>query len=173
MKRTVSALLMASMLVTTGCSNQEASYDPTVFNDYAISSSDYSTLNYLYSFSAADFQITANLVDGLVEQDNYGNIVPSLATSWEHNEDYTVWTFHLREGVQWLTSDREVYGEVTADDFVYSAEFILDPAETSNNLQSYTTMIEGAQEYYDAMTEWRDGGSVGEQPSFEGVGVKA
>ena len=105
MKSTVSALLMASMLVTPGCSNQEASNDPTVFNDYAISSSDYSTLNYLYSFSAADFQITANLVDGLVEQDNYGNIVPSLATSWEHNEDYTVWTFHLREGIQWLTSE--------------------------------------------------------------------
>ena len=41
MKRAVSALRMASMLVATGCSNQEASYDSTVFNDYAISSSDY------------------------------------------------------------------------------------------------------------------------------------
>lgn len=46
MKRTVRTVLMASMLVTTGCSDQEVSYDPTVFNDYAISSSDYSTLNY-------------------------------------------------------------------------------------------------------------------------------
>ena len=26
-------------------------------------------------------------------------IVPELATSWEHNEDSTVWTFNLREGV--------------------------------------------------------------------------
>ena len=113
------------------------------------------------------------MIDGLVEQDNYGNIIPALAESWEHNEDYTVWTFHLREGVQWLTSSREVYGEVTADDFVYVAEFVLDPAETSNNIQSYTTMIEGAQEYDDAMSEWRDNGSVGDKPSFEGVGVKA
>ena len=104
MKRAMSALLVSSMLLA-GCSSQDATYDPKVFNDYAISSTDYSTLNYLYSFAAADFQITANLVDGLVEQDNYGNIVPSLATSWEHNEDYTVWTFHLREGIQWLTSE--------------------------------------------------------------------
>ncbi|CVH77544.1 Oligopeptide-binding protein SarA precursor [Clostridiales bacterium CHKCI006] len=172
MKKAMNALLISSMLLA-GCSSSDTSYDPKVFNDYAISSTDYSTLNYLYSFAAVDFQITANLVDGLVEQDNYGNIVPSLAESWEHNEDYTQWTFHLREGVQWMTSSKEVYAEVTADDFVYSAEFILDPAETSNNLQSYTTMIEGAQEYYDAMAAWRDGGSVGEQPSFEGVGVKA
>ena len=172
MKKAMNALLISSMLLA-GCSSSDTSYDPKVFNDYAISSTDYSTLNYLYSFAAVDFQITANLVDGLVEQDNYGNIVPSLAESWEHNEDYTQWTFHLREGVQWMTSSKEVYAEVTADDFVYSAEFILDPAETSNNLQSYTTMIEGAQEYYDAMATWRDGGSVGEQPSFEGVGVKA
>ena len=25
--------------------------------------------------------------------------VPALAESWESNEDFTVWTFHLREGV--------------------------------------------------------------------------
>lgn len=172
MKKAISAVIAASLMLA-GCSKEEVSYDPNVLNEYAISSSDYSTLNYLYSFSLADYAINANLIDGLVEQDNYGNIIPALAESWEHNEDYTVWTFHLREGVQWLTSSREVYGEVTADDFVYAAEFVLDPAETSNNIQSYTTMIEGAQEYYDAMSEWRDNGSVGDKPSFEGVGVKA
>lgn len=172
MKKTLSALLISSMLFT-GCSRGETTFDTKVFNDYAVSSSDYSTLNYLYSFAAVDFQITANLVDGLVEHDKYGNIIPSLAESWEHNEDYTQWTFHLRDGVQWMTSKREVYADLTADDFVYSAEFILDPTETSNNLQSYTTMIAGAQEYYDAMSAWIDGGQQGEKPSFDGVGVKA
>lgn len=31
---------------------------------------------------------------------NGGEVTPGLATSWEHNEDGTVWTFHLRSGVK-------------------------------------------------------------------------
>ena len=54
MKRAMSALLVSSMLLA-GCSSQDATYDPKVFNDYAISSTDYSTLNYLYSFAADRF----------------------------------------------------------------------------------------------------------------------
>lgn len=41
-------------------------------------------------------------------------IVPNVARAWEHNEDYTVWRFHLRKGMKW--SDGH---EVTADDFIY------------------------------------------------------
>lgn len=41
-------------------------------------------------------------------------IVPNVARAWEHNEDYTVWRFHLRKGMRW--SDGH---EVTADDFIY------------------------------------------------------
>lgn len=35
----------------------------------------------------------------LITKDESGKPVPALAESWEHNEDSTVWTFHLREGV--------------------------------------------------------------------------
>lgn len=35
----------------------------------------------------------------LITKDENGKPAPALATSWEHNEDSTVWTFHLREGV--------------------------------------------------------------------------
>lgn len=81
MKKAISAVIPASLMLA-GCSKEEVSYDPNVLNEYAISSSDYSTLNYLYSFSSADYAIIANLIDGLVEQDNYGNIIPALAESW-------------------------------------------------------------------------------------------
>ena len=35
----------------------------------------------------------------LITKDETGKPAPALATSWDHNEDSTVWTFHLREGV--------------------------------------------------------------------------
>ena len=41
-----------------------------------------------------------------------------LATSWEHNDDFTEWTFNLREGVQFHYG----YGEFTAEDVVHSYE---------------------------------------------------
>ena len=41
-----------------------------------------------------------------------------LATSWEHNDDFTEWTFNLREGVQFHCG----HGEFTAEDVVHSYE---------------------------------------------------
>ncbi len=57
-------------------------------------------------------------LQGLVEHDpETGELTgDGLAVSWEHNEDYTVWTFKLREGVQFHYD----YGEFTADDVVHS-----------------------------------------------------
>lgn len=46
----------------------------------------------------------------------------SLSTSWESNEDATVWTFHLREGVKW--HDGEPF---TANDLKFTAEFVYTP----------------------------------------------
>ena len=80
--------------------------------------SDPNTLDYLTSVYAIDFETVAPLVDGLLGYDKYGHIVGNLAETWEHNEDMTEWTFHLRQGVNWVTNTGEVYAEVTADDFV-------------------------------------------------------
>ena len=38
--------------------------------------------------------------ESLLTLDNDMRIVPVLATSWESNEDATVWTFHLRQGIK-------------------------------------------------------------------------
>lgn len=43
MKKAISAVIAASLMLA-GCSKEEVSYDPNVLNEYAISSSDYSTL---------------------------------------------------------------------------------------------------------------------------------
>ncbi|MBQ8954005.1 MAG: peptide ABC transporter substrate-binding protein, partial [Clostridia bacterium] len=62
---------------------------------------------------------------GLVEEGltRYGDnqqLVDGLAESYEHNDDYTQWTFHLRES-GWSNGD-----PVQADDWVYGISRILD-----------------------------------------------
>ena len=58
-------------------------------------SSSYSSFNYYSTAYATVREIVANCIDGLVEPDIYGVYVPSLAESWETNEDQTVWTFKI------------------------------------------------------------------------------
>lgn len=50
-------------------------------------------------------------------------ILPSLAESWETSEDARTWTFKLRQGVPF----HKGYGEMTADDVVFSFSRHLDP----------------------------------------------
>jgi peptide/nickel transport system substrate-binding protein len=44
-------------------------------------------------------QATAAMYNGLTDIDQRGNIVPSIAESWEPNQDLTAWVFRLRKGV--------------------------------------------------------------------------
>jgi peptide/nickel transport system substrate-binding protein len=50
-------------------------------------------------------------------------IEPDLAESWEASADRLTWTFHLRHGVQF----HENFGELTADDVVFSLKKAADP----------------------------------------------
>ncbi|HXH14409.1 MAG TPA: ABC transporter substrate-binding protein [Alphaproteobacteria bacterium] len=43
--------------------------------------------------------VTAAMYNGLTDVDYQGNIVPSIAESWEPNKELTAWTFRLRKGV--------------------------------------------------------------------------
>lgn len=74
--------------------------------------------------------VILNLLEGLVDSDNQGRIRPAVAERWE-NVDFTIWTFHLREGLQWSNGD-----PVTAQDFVYSWRRLGDP-QTASPYASY------------------------------------
>ncbi len=173
MKKTLAGLLAAAMLVT-GCGSSETSYDPKNFIDYIQSSQDVTTFNYLTTYQAVDSRVNANVVSGLTENNKYGEIVGDLAESWETDENSHVWTFHLRDGIKWYNRDGSEYGDVTADDFVYSAEYILDPANQSMQISMLRELVAGAEEYYQAMVAWdEDGRDEASKPSFENVGIKA
>ena len=49
-----------------------------------------------------------------------GEPIPRLAESWEANEDFTAWTFYLRQGVQFHFD----YGEFTAEDVQHTYELL-------------------------------------------------
>ncbi|MDE5753609.1 MAG: hypothetical protein K2H89_03580 [Oscillospiraceae bacterium] len=95
--------------------------------------------------------ILANTIDCLVEYDSYGNIIPALAESWTYNDSMTQWTFQIRQGVQWFDYEGNAYAEVTADDWVATAEYINDAKNNSEWQNCYTShaVIHNAQEYYD------------------------
>ncbi|MGK3125328.1 ABC transporter substrate-binding protein [Candidatus Pantoea formicae] len=74
--------------------------------------------------------VIRNLLEGLVETDNNGQIVPGVAASW-HQEQGRVWTFTLRDDARWSNGET-----VTAQDFVYSWQRLADP-KTASPYASY------------------------------------
>lgn len=159
-----------AMMMLAGCGGNDtvsydATYDTKNYKDFITAGNDFESLNYLTSYLAVDGRLTTNFVDYLVTTDCYGQTAPCLAESWKHSDDYSVWTFNLRKGVKWLTKDGQEYGEVKADDFVYAVEYILNPNNTSGNLEM-TFLIDGAKEYFDKL-------KAGEPASMEDVGIKA
>ena len=112
--------------------------------------SEVTTLNYLITTQENEMSIAANVVDCLVEYDNLGNIEPALALEWSSNEDASVWTFKLREGVKWVDKDGNEVAEVTAHDFVNSARYVCDAANAAAGASQYTNIVAGAESY----NEW-------------------
>ena len=67
-------------------------------------------------------EIVRDLFEGLFNQDADGNLVPGVALDFVANEDNTQFTFNLRDNAKWSNGD-----PVTAGDFVYAWQRLLDP----------------------------------------------
>ena len=111
-------------------------------------SAEVTTLNYLITGQTNELSIAANVVDCLVEYDAYGNVEPALATSWTQNEDATVWTFQIREGVMWVDKDGNEVAPVTANDWVSSVYYACDANNDSSTAYTLSSLV-GADEYYE------------------------
>ena len=53
-------------------------------------------------------------LESIIRYNSDGSYVPNVIKSYEYNSDYTVWTFHLREGMKWSDGD-----DFTADDITF------------------------------------------------------
>ena len=115
-----------------------------------VSSSELATFNLLNSETSADTQYLTNIWDGLLEVNNYGELVPCIAEEWSTEDGGLTWTFNLRDNATWVDVNGNEMAQVTAQDFLTGMEWVLnfyknDSANTSMPME----MIEGAEEYYE------------------------
>ena len=130
----------------------------------------------LYTQKAEDANVVTNLWDGLLSFDRYGKVVPAIASSWEHNEDATVWTFHLRDDVDWVDCNGEVKAHLTSKDFLVGFEWVMNAIKNeANNTSMPNDTIVGAYEYYELTKEAGDAAAdmTYEDMLAAGVGIEA
>ena len=131
--------------------------------------------NMLYTQKAEDANVVTNLWDGLLSFDRYGKVVPAIASSWEHNEDATVWTFHLRDDVDWVDCNGEVKAHLTSKDFLVGFEWVMNAIKNeANNTSMPNDTIVGAYEYYELTKEAGDAAAdmTYEDMLAAGVGIE-
>lgn len=81
------------------------------------------------------FGMSYQLYNALIELKADGSMVPSLATSWEYENDGKDIVFHLREGVKFHNGE-----EMTAEDVAWSFNRAMETPTTSNTTSTFERM---------------------------------
>jgi oligopeptide transport system substrate-binding protein len=121
-------LILGLSALLAGCSQPKVARAPCPAGKVCLergNSAEPTTLDPLKSAGTWEEFIISDLMIGLTQSDIAGETIPGMAKSWETTPDGMAWIFHLRDA-KW--SDGV---PVTADDFVYSLQRILDPKEAS------------------------------------------
>ena len=130
-----------------------------VANGYEIA-----TWDCIASSYTSDAYFIAPTYSPLLEYDAKNVQQPALAESVDVNDDGTVYTFHLRQGVKWVDQQGREIGEVTADDWVASMAHLIDNNDALGYLM---TQSDGCGiKNFDAYLN-------GEVTDFAEIGVKA
>lgn len=143
--------------VLAACSGSSAKGEKTFSYTYE---TDPDNLNYLTTGKAATSNITSNVIDGLMENDRYGNFVPSMAEDWSVSQDGLTYTYTIRKDAKWYTSEGEEYAAVKAQDFVTGLKYAAD--NKSEALYLVQDSIKGLDAYV-----------KGKVKDFSEVGIKA
>ena len=148
MKKLLSLVLALAMLLSVA---SIASADElTNLNTYETKARELETWNIHYSQAAADLNVLCNLIDGLLTNDNHGNLKLNAAKSYETPDGGKTWIFTLNEGMTWFNKDGEVQADVKASDWATGLEWVLNYAKNdSYNVSMPAEMIAGANEYYE------------------------
>lgn len=137
MKRLISLLLTAALLLSlSGCGTGKADMDFT-----AILPQDVSTLDPQTASGPASAIVIGSIFEGLCRIGDDSEILPGVAERWDHNRDFTEFTFHLRSA-KWSNGD-----PVTAEDFVFGVVRALTPETGAASLDDLF-LIKNAEAFY-------------------------
>ena len=158
----VAGVSLLAVGVLAACSNSNAGSSNTkLASDYKyVYSVDPETLDYVVNNVDSTSFVTTNAVDGLLANDKYGNLVPSIAESWTVSQDGLTYTYKIRKDAKWVTAEGEEYAPVKAQDFVTGLKHAVEGK--SKGLSVISSSIKGLNAYIN-----------GETNDFSTVGVKA
>ncbi|WP_066224879.1 ABC transporter substrate-binding protein [Formosa haliotis] len=119
---------VGSLLLFTCSSNKKNNTNALVFkyNEHK----NIGSLDPAFSKDIADIWATNQLFNGLVQMNDSMQVEPAIAKSWTISEDGLTYTFSLRDDVYYhknVLFGKDFTRTVTAEDFTYSLNRLLDP----------------------------------------------
>ena len=148
----VAALAIAGAMALSGCGGSKSGGDATKSGDTTQTAAGKKILTIQLGPDVESIDPALNsAVDGanyilfafenLLKMDKDGKIVPGLAEKYEISDDQLTWTFYLRDGLKWSDGS-----DLTAEDFVYSWQRMVDPNVAAPYAQTVLGMVEGYEE---------------------------
>ncbi len=80
---------------------------------YALEIGEYGD-NFNMTGGGGSWGIARPALESIIRYNSDGSYVPNVIKNFEYNDDYTVWTFHLRKGMKWSDGD-----DFNADDITF------------------------------------------------------
>ena len=116
--------------------------------DLVLSGSAPNTFNILNTETSTDRVMLINLVEGLCDNNEKGQLIPAVATDWESSDNGKTWTFKLRDNAKWVDVNGKEKAAVTSADWATGMEWVLNFHKNSSfNSATLVDMIDGAAEY--------------------------
>lgn len=148
------AVLLAASMVAGGCGASTGGGNTSQSDSSSVNSggsteasvvnmnieSEPPTLCSLDCYDVVSMNVLRHVMEGLTRLDDDNNVIPGIAEKWDVSEDELTYTFHLRDA-KWSNGD-----PVTADDFVFGWQKMLDPEYGAVYSYLYYD-IKGAKDY--------------------------
>ena len=128
-KQNIFAIILTILVSVCSCEERSLIDESTVFryNEHK----NINSLDPIFAKDIANIQAVNQLFNGLVEMDNRLNVVPSIAKSWEISENGKIYSFKIDTTVKFHPHPKLKKRNVTAYDFEYSFNRLLDPKNAS------------------------------------------
>ena len=139
--------LVVLVLLTAGCGQRHDDEEGLAIFKYN-ESAGILTLDPIYAKDLPHIWACNQVFNSLVAFDDKMNLVPMVAKSWDISEDGLIYTFHLRDDVRFHEDTCFMQPRcVTAEDFVYSFNRVVDKSLNSPGLWIFSSVKHDDDQY--------------------------